>query len=379
MFYISKVTPLLFVLAFINLFVSIYFKASSQDYIHSGLIAVFGFLGTVLISAMYQIIPNSQQQKLKYEPISFVVSAILVIESILLWMNYIFPASVLFFVAVVLFLSNLLPIIKVVKPITIRYLAAALFYFFLSSIFLVLSNFQIVPVQLAIHTFTIGVLINAVFGVQTAWFPMFFMQNLDFKILNRIFYVVQILAVIVLSSFYFLNYHFLAFAGILELIAVLSFVGYMFSVIKKGMKLAKIPYAVKFFSIGHIFLILGLITAVVVSGFQLFQYINIHFDFMIYGFGLFTVIGGVLHLTPRIIWNMVSVEKARQGKQVPQINKVLDENVINKMVYILVSIFVLSVVGDFILKSGEIWLLFGLIVLTYFVKFSIDFYRFYKY
>jgi len=134
MFYISKVTPLLFILAFINLFVSLYLKISSDNYIQTGLIAVFGFLGIVIISAMYQIIPNSQQEKLKYEFISYIVFLLLVLFSIFIKINQ-FIASLLFFVAVILFLFNIFPIIKVVKPITIRYLAVALVYLFFSSLF----------------------------------------------------------------------------------------------------------------------------------------------------------------------------------------------------------------------------------------------------
>ncbi len=61
MFYISKVTPLLFILAFFNLIVSLFFKLIGDDYLHIGLTAVFGFIAITLISAMYQIIPNSQQ------------------------------------------------------------------------------------------------------------------------------------------------------------------------------------------------------------------------------------------------------------------------------------------------------------------------------
>jgi hypothetical protein len=65
-----------------------------------------------------------------------------------------------------------------------------------------------------------------------------------------------------------------------------------------------IPYTVKFFIAGHIFLLTGLILAHIIGVSGIFTLIPYHIDFMVYGFGVFTILGGMLHLTPRIIFNM---------------------------------------------------------------------------
>ncbi len=379
MFYISKVTPLLFVLAFLNLIVSILIKITGNDYLHTGLIGVFGFIGITLIGAMYQIIPNSQQEKLKSEKLSFVVFLLAVIFSVFLWIYNLKFASFTYLLIVVLFLINLLPVVKNVKPITIRYLVVSLLYFFLSSVFLVLSSFNVVPVQLAVHTLTVGVMINAVLGVQTAWFPLFFMQNLDFQLSNRIFYFIQLSTILVLFSFFSMNYSLIGLSAVIELLSLILFVLLMFVIAKQGKMIQKIPYAVKLFSAGHLFLFLGILTAFFVSAFKKFSFLPVHIDFMVYGFGIFTILGGVLHLTPRILWNMVSVKKAQEGKTVPPIHGVINGKTVDKINYFLIGLFGLSLILEVVLKSNLYWGLFLLGVAFTFVKFSLDFYRFYRY
>ncbi len=279
----------------------------------------------------------------------------------------------------VLFEINIFPVIKNIKPITIKYLAVSLFYLLLSSIFLFLSSFDIVPVQLAIHTLTVGVMINAVLGVQTAWFPLFFMQNLDFQMSKKIFYFIQISTVLVIFSFYSLDYSLIGLSAVIEILSLFLFVLLMFVIIKQGKMIQKIPYAVKLFSAGHLFLFLGLFTALFVSGFKKFNYIGIHLDFMVYGFAFFTILGGVLHLTPRILWNMVSVKKAQEGKQVPQINKLLNSDTVDKINFLMVGLFGISMALEIISGSNIFWLIYLTGVLFTFLKFFIDFYRFYKY
>jgi hypothetical protein len=378
MFYISKVTPLLFILAFFNLIVSIFLKINGFDYIYIGLVGVFGFISLTLIGALYQIVPNSQQEKLKYESLSFFVLGLGVIFSFFLWIHNLNLASITYLVMLILFLINIIPVVKNIKPITIRYLIVSILYFALSGVFFVLSSFNILPVQLAIHTMTVGVMINAVLGVQTAWFPLFFMQNLDFKNSIRIFYLVQISTLMVLGSFFLMNYRLIGFSSIFEIIAVFLFILQMVLIIKKGKMIQKIPYAVKLFSIGHLFLFLGLITAFLMSEFQKFGFFTIHLDFMIYGFALFTILGGVLHLTPRILWNMVSVKKAQEGKQVPQLNKLLNGKTVDKFSYFLVGVFGTSLILEIVFNSNIYWGIYLVGVLVTFIKFAFDFYKFYR-
>ncbi len=379
MFYISKVTPLLFILAFLNLIVSIFLKINGEDYLHIGLTGVFGFIALTLIGAMYQIIPNSQQEKLKFEKISYLVFLLAIIFSIFLWINNLIASSVVYLIMIILFVINIIPVLKNIKPITIKYLLVSVIYFVLSSVFSVLSSFNIVPIQLAIHTLTVGVMINAVLGVQTAWFPLFFMQNLDFQMSNRIFYFMQLSTILVLFSFFTMNYSLIGLSAVIEILSLFLFVLLMIVIVRQGKMLQKIPYAVKLFSAGHLFLFLGLLTAFFVSAFRKFNFLTIHLDFMVYGFSFFTILGGVLHLTPRILWNMVSVKKAQQGKQVPQLNKLLNGETVDKITYLLVGLFGVSLFLEIVLKSNIYWGLFLLGVILTFLKFFWDFYKFYKY
>ncbi len=379
MFYISKISPLLFILAFFNFIVSIFLKINGSNYFHIGIVAVFGFISLTLIGAMYQIIPNSQQEKLKNEFISYIVFFVAILLSIFLWVNNVKISSFLFLGLVILFLVNIIPVLKIIKPITIRYLLVSIIYFLFAAIFFVLSSLNLVSIQFAIHTLTVGVLINAVLGVQTAWFPLFFMQNLDFKKSIWIFYLVQISTLLILSSFFLMDYKLIGLASLIEIIAIFLFILQMVVIVKKGKMIQKIPYAVKLFSVGHLFLFLGLLSAFFMSTFKRFDFLTIHFDFMVYGFAFFTVIGGVLHLTPRILWNMVSVKKAQEGKQVPQLNKLLDGNTVDRFNYFLVGLFGISLLLEISLKSNLYWGFFLIGVVITFFKFLWNFYKFYKY
>ena len=73
MFYVAKMTPFFFLLAFVNLILAGFSRALGYDYVFVGIIGVFGFILNTLIGAMYQIIPNSQQTQLKYDNVQIFV------------------------------------------------------------------------------------------------------------------------------------------------------------------------------------------------------------------------------------------------------------------------------------------------------------------
>lgn len=201
MFYISKITPLFFILAFINLFLSLYLKAKTGNFIYYGQIAVFGFILNTIIGAFYQVIPNSQQQRLSLEWIEKIVFIIGVLYSVYIALGnfniaYFFIAS-----QVLIFSFHILSVVKNLKPLTVKYLTASIVFMFLSSIFLFLSlKTDNLSIQVALHTFTVGAMINAILGVQTAWIPMIYMQTLGKTktgqiVINSLFYIHQIIVV----------------------------------------------------------------------------------------------------------------------------------------------------------------------------------------
>jgi len=316
MFYVSKITPLFFILAFIDLFISFFIKVKTGNYIHYGQIGVFGFILNTVFGAFYQVIPNSQQKKLPAIWICYIVFIISILSSLYFYYGN-FEVGYFFVVAsVLIFAIHVLTVVRNITPLTVKYISASLIFLIFSAIFLFLSlKLQNISVQVAIHTFTVGVMINAVLGVQTAWIPMIYMQPLGKTktgrfIINNLFYIHQLVILGIIFSFFIRDYKVLAGFAIFEIAVVFLFLKFVFyDSIKPQYKLHGIPYTVKYFIAGHIFLISGLIIAHIVGISNLFVLIPFHIDFMVYGFGLFTIIGGMLHLTPRIIFNMKQSKK----------------------------------------------------------------------
>lgn len=375
MFYISKITPLFFILAFINLFLSLYLKAKTGNFIYYGQIAVFGFILNTIIGAFYQVIPNSQQQRLSLEWIEKIVFIIGVLYSVYIALGnfniaYFFIAS-----QVLIFSFHILSVVKNLKPLTVKYLTASIVFMFLSSIFLFLSlKTDNLSIQVALHTFTVGAMINAILGVQTAWIPMIYMQTLGKTktgqiVINSLFYIHQIVVVGIILSFFIRDYKFIASFALFELIVILLFLKFVFyDSIKPQIKLHGIPYVIKFFITGHIFLVIGLILAHIVGVSGRFILIPYHIDFMVYGFGLFTIIGGMLHLTPRIIFSM------KQNKKGIPLSRKKFENLYKIILISYVAFIILDIAGY--LVFGVI--VFSLVLLFAFLSSLIDFLKLYK-
>jgi hypothetical protein len=73
MFYVSKVSPFFFVLAIVDLFMSLIYKFLNTDMKVVWVLAVFGFVAHTIMSAMYQLVPNSQGKALKFPSLSYFV------------------------------------------------------------------------------------------------------------------------------------------------------------------------------------------------------------------------------------------------------------------------------------------------------------------
>ena len=375
MFYVSKITPFFFILAFIDLVASLFIKAKTGNYIHYGQIGVFGFILHTILGAFYQIIPNSQQKKLPLTWISNIVFIISILSSVYLYMGnfeiaYFFVAS-----SVLIFALHILTVVKDVSSLTVKYILSAVIFLIFSSIFLFLSLKQEgFSIQIAIHTFTVGVMINAILGVQTAWIPMIYMQPLGKTktgkfIINNLFYIQQLVVLGIIFSFFIRDYKFLAGFALFEFAVIFLFLKFIFfDSIKPQIKLHGIPYTIKYFITGHIFLLVGLVIAHIIGVANLFTLIPYHIDFMVYGFGLFTIIGGMLHLTPRIIFSM------KQNKKGMPLSRNKFENlykliIISYIIFIGFDLYGMSIYGTAI---------FTLSVLILFVLSLVDFIKLYR-
>ncbi len=76
MFYVSKVSLPFFFLAILDLLYSLAVKSLHLDPKIVWITAVFGFVAYTIMSAMYQIVPNSQDRPLRPIWLSYVVFAL---------------------------------------------------------------------------------------------------------------------------------------------------------------------------------------------------------------------------------------------------------------------------------------------------------------
>ncbi len=326
MFYISKISPLLFLFGLLNLLISLILKPFVG---YSPLLfvsAVFGFIGSVLLGAMYQIIPNSQNRKLSYPQVSYLVTAGVVAGMLLFYGGLFKWGSLLLFLSYATFFAHGVLNIKNWMPVTVKFLAFSSLYLALSSLFLFLHFWQgLVPLQLALHTLTVGAMLNAVYGVELAWIPMLLMQTLNVKKAKQLFYMKQASTVLFLLSFLILNYQAIALSSLLELGVALYFSYLMYKLVQTRTMPAPLPYVVKTFFVALAFLPAGFIAGTFTAGHPqlLADMFTLHLDLMVYGFTAFTIFGGMAHLFPRIMWNWKFA--SAKGGNAPTVSELIDE------------------------------------------------------
>jgi len=324
MFYVSKVSPILFALALLNLSLSLILKL--VDGLSFLIVLTFGFIGTTLIGAIYQIVPNSQNRKLPLPQMSYILSGILYVSFILFYLGLFTIASGLLLLCWGAFFVHVLSGIRNWMPITVRFLGVSAFYLFLASLFLFLNLISnIVPFQLAVHTLTVGAMLNAVYGVELAWIPMLLMETLNIRKARAFFWSKQVSTLLLLVSFYLLNYRAIAVASLVELGVSLYFLYLIYSLFKNRKTPVPIPYVVRIFLVALPFLPVGLL----VGGFLashpelIGKALNLHVDLLVYGFTAFTVFGGMVHLLPRIVWNW-KIASSKMGSLIG-INELVEE------------------------------------------------------
>jgi len=162
MYYLSKITPFFFVKAFVFLGLSLFLR-HSQDWTLFVLLLIYGFVGSMLVGAMYQIVPNSQNRKLFLPQLSYLTFFLNITAILLFLMSQRLLGSVFLLFSYILFSVSILPTVKNRQLITVKFLLSSWFFLILSTLFLLLSQLGIVPFQLAVHSLTIGSLLNAVY------------------------------------------------------------------------------------------------------------------------------------------------------------------------------------------------------------------------
>ncbi len=303
MYYVSKITPLFLFKALLFLGLSLAIKHA--DWLLSVIFLLYGFIASTLMGAMYQIVPNSQSRKLYFPQLSYLVFFLNTLSLVLFSLKKGVWASGVLFISYLLFSISVFLTVKNWKPITIRFLSASVVFLNLSAVFLLLSQLDMVPFRLAVHTLTLGAMLNAVYGVELAWIPMLTMTTLNFKKALNLFYFKQFSTLFILISFYITAYNFLIFASIVEFAVALFYLSQIYRILKQRRVKLTLPIPVKFFLFALSLLPFGLFVGVLMSIFPEWasKLLELHYNILIYGFTAFTIFGGIVHLLPRIIYN----------------------------------------------------------------------------
>lgn len=304
MFYISKVSLPFFFLAVSDLFYSIIVKSLQLDTKTVWITAVFGFIAHTIMSAMYQIVPNSQGKPLRIPWLSYVVFVLSLVSSLLFYSFQTTYASIIYTFTSLLFIVNILISVKNWQPMTVKFLGLGALYLNFASLFLLLSELGYVPFALTVHTLTLGFMLNVVIGVELAWIPMLYMEPLNIALVKRLFYLSLFSLPLFLISFYFLDYKLVAIASLLPITFAGYFLYIIYLVFFKRRMPKEIPLVVKYFILALIILPFGLLIGSVMAGENIVAFlIPIHFDLLVYGFTGITIMGGLSHLYPRIVYN----------------------------------------------------------------------------
>jgi len=168
------------------------------------------------------------------------------------------------------------------------------------------------------------------------------MHTLNIRLAKTVFYIFQAGIFVLLLGFAVLMYKIVAVGGIIILSGILLFLWIVFDSVRKSTH-REIPFVVKFFIAGHIFLITGILSGLHLAGSKKLDVVPVHMDLMVFGFGGITIFGAMLHLLPRIVWNIVHIKKGREGKKIPNVFNVLKKNEAVISLYVLfVGVFLMT-------------------------------------
>ncbi len=322
MFYVSKITPIFFLFALFNLVLSLFLKLTGNFELFVFTL-VWGFVGLTLTGAMYQIVPNSQNRKLSKPKVSYLVFLAILYGFLNAYFGNLVGGSLVLMFAYAGFLFHILTNIKNFMPVTVKFLTVSAAYLTLSYFFLFFSALGVLPLQLSVHALTVGSMLNAIYGVELAWIPMLLMETLNVKKAQRLFWAKQVSTLAVILAFITMNYKLIALSMFLELGVALYFIYLNYELLTKRRMPTKLPPVVKIFLTALSLLPFGIVAGgFLASRPEVIAFArDLHIDIILYGFGAFTIFGGMLHLLPRIMWNW----KAQEGTPEITIADLLDE------------------------------------------------------
>lgn len=371
MFYVSKVSPLFFLLAWAGLFLSLFRRGGGYSDISLIFPLLYCFIGFTLMGAMYQIVPNSQNRALVWKEASYLSFGFGAISFALFLFGQVLYSSLLYLVASSLLLLQVLLTVRNWTPPTVRFLGLSSSMLFLSSLFLLLHIAGYVGVQVAVHTLTVGSMLSAIYGVEGAWIPMLTMETLSLVSFRRLFYMKLISTLVVVAGFLLYSRWILLGGGLLELLVFLRFVFLVLGILRRRRSPAPVPPVVKVFLLAFLFMGAGITIALFMI--LLPQFIPVlapfHLNFMVFGFGAMTIMGGMSHLLPRILWQAIRKHSAGEKLSIGDLS--IDGYLFKMAVVGLLLLLIVSWL-DFVGMRREgtflLGLFFGAFYLTLFGK-----------
>lgn len=350
MFYISKTSLLFFVLSLIFIAISLGIKAFNNiNDTNIFIFILYGFFLNVLMGAMYQLIPNSLNKKPLFPTISYFIFGLNVINIFVLglwFFGFLDKVYMAFYEAFVMigFFIHISSALKKPNSITPKFLMASLFFMIANAFIIILWAFNKVNIYFLIHTFTIGFILNAIMGVELALVPLLYMEPINMAHANRLFWIHQLSAIVLMISFYFQNLKFVYGAGIFEFLVIGFFVYIIYKSVENRKFPKNIPYTLRYFFSGLGFLLIGISIGLLVAS----NYVPafLHGDIMIYGFGVITVAGGVFHFMPRITWNDKYKDKIGSSEKPPPIDAMINQDMVKKVLPLSVYSVLIQIIFE---------------------------------
>ncbi len=305
MYFVSKVTPLFFLLALGCLLTSLILRVIGYSLFDYLPFLVSGFLGMTLTGAMYQIIPNSQGRRLKAYPLAFASFLLALLSFLFFALGIPVVGSSLLLLSHIIFLIQITATLKNLSPPTVRFLVLSAVFLTFSSLVLFVNYLSgLFTLQGWVHCLTVGSMLSAIYGVELAWIPMLLMESVSIREAQRIFFMKLLSTPPLIAGFLTLNYGLILISSVLEIVTALYFVKVMFSLIRRRRSPVTMTPVLKMFLWGLAFLLPGILTGSLMSAFPAVipAVVDVHIDLLVFGTGLLTIMGGTTHLLPRIIW-----------------------------------------------------------------------------
>lgn len=166
-----------------------------------------------------------------------------------------------------------------------------------------------------------------VIGVELAWIPMIYMEPLNLTLSKRLFYMGLLSTPPFLISFYLYSYKLIALMSFFVLVFVGYYLYLIYSIFAKRRTPKEIPYVIKYFLLALFILPIGMLIGSFMAGKELVSHmVLLHFDLHIYGFTAITIMGGMSHLYPRIVYNV-----RFSNKEGVYISDLVDEKAIRRI------------------------------------------------